>query len=228
MWQTHKPAVIRGDHITRDFTDLSAGKERVAWEKIAAVLVAAWIADRGMASKEKPGVAALNRPALHHRRPEVGAEEVRRRARGRSRLARGARWRRGQARALPGDRGDRDPMPLGRPAQQRAGHARQVQQADRSRTGTPGDPHRPLQETPFWRADHQQIGRILQQNQRAARRFKARLAEDDGPAGLRLEVEVDAAFDDWAALSEGAYLLRSNITDWSDEQLLRSAKRPGK
>ena len=28
-----------------------------------------------------------------------------------------------------------------------------------------------------------------------------------------------AAFDDWAALSEGAYVLRTNIADWSDEQL---------
>jgi transposase len=67
-----------------------------------------------------------------------------------------------------------------------------------------------------------QIGRLPQQNQRSARRFKVCLAEDDGSAGLRLEVEVDAAFDDWAALSEGAYLLRSNITDWSDEQLWRA------
>jgi transposase len=69
---------------------------------------------------------------------------------------------------------------------------------------------------------NRQIGRLLQQNQRAARRFKVRLAEDDGAAGLRLEVEVDAAFDDWAALSEGAYLLRSNIADWSDEQLWKA------
>jgi transposase len=67
-----------------------------------------------------------------------------------------------------------------------------------------------------------QIGRILQQNQRSARRFKVRLAEDASPAGYRLEVEVDASFDDWAALSEGAYLLRSNITDWSDEQLWKA------
>jgi len=67
-----------------------------------------------------------------------------------------------------------------------------------------------------------QIGRILQQNQRSARRFKARLAEDANPAGFRLEVEVDASFDDWAALSEGAYLLRSNITDWTDEQLWKA------
>lgn len=67
-----------------------------------------------------------------------------------------------------------------------------------------------------------QIGRILQQNQRAARRFKVRLAEDGSLAGFRLQVEVNASFDDWAALSEGAYLLRSNITDWSDEQLWKA------
>ena len=67
-----------------------------------------------------------------------------------------------------------------------------------------------------------QIGRLLQQNQRAARRFKVRLAEDADPAGFRLQVEVNASIDDWAALSEGAYLLRSNITDWSDEQLWKA------
>jgi transposase len=69
---------------------------------------------------------------------------------------------------------------------------------------------------------NRQLGRLLQQNQRAARRFKVRLADHDGLAGFCLEVEVDAAFDDWAALSEGAYLLRSNITDWSDEQLWKA------
>src|SRR6185295_17084746 len=67
-----------------------------------------------------------------------------------------------------------------------------------------------------------QIGRILQQNQRSARRFKVRLAEDASPPGFRREVEVDASFDDWPALSEGAYLLRSNITDWRDEQLWKA------
>ena len=69
---------------------------------------------------------------------------------------------------------------------------------------------------------NRQIGRILQQNQRAAQRYKVHLAEDGGPAGFRLEFEVNVAFDDWAALSEGAYLLRSNITDWSDEQLWKA------
>src|SRR6516164_9278186 len=69
---------------------------------------------------------------------------------------------------------------------------------------------------------NRQIGRILQQNQRAAQRFKVRLVEDNGPAGFRLEVEVNVSFDNWAALSEGAYLLRSNISDWSDEQLWKA------
>ena len=69
---------------------------------------------------------------------------------------------------------------------------------------------------------NRQIGRILQQNQRAAARFDASLPEDTSPAGFHLHVEHRTAFDDWAELSEGAYLLRSNITDWSDEQLWKA------
>jgi hypothetical protein len=63
----------------------------------------------------EPGVAARNRPALHHRRAEVGAEDIRRRARGHYRLARGARWCQGQARALSRDRGDPDRRELDLP-----------------------------------------------------------------------------------------------------------------
>jgi transposase len=69
---------------------------------------------------------------------------------------------------------------------------------------------------------NRQIGRILQQNQRAAARFAITLEPDSCPAGLRLGVAFNAAFDDWAALSEGTYLLRSNITDWSDQQLWKA------
>src|SRR6516162_7392991 len=69
---------------------------------------------------------------------------------------------------------------------------------------------------------NRQIGRILQRNQRAAARFAITLEPDGCPAGLRLRVVYNAAFDDWAALSEGAYLLRSNITDWSDQQLWKA------
>ena len=69
---------------------------------------------------------------------------------------------------------------------------------------------------------NRQIGRILQQNQRAAARFAIVLEPDGCPAGFHLAVACNAAFDDWAALSEGAYLLRSNITDWSDRQLWKA------
>jgi len=44
-------------------------------------------------------------------------------------------------------------------------------------------------------------------------KFSARVA------GCYLHVERSHAFDDRAELSEGAYLLRSSITDWSAEQL---------
>jgi transposase len=69
---------------------------------------------------------------------------------------------------------------------------------------------------------NRQIGRILQQNQRAAARFTIALEPDACPAGFRLTVAYNAAFDDWAALSEGAYLLRSNIDDWTDQQLWKA------
>ena len=69
---------------------------------------------------------------------------------------------------------------------------------------------------------NRQIGRLLQQNQRAAARFTIALEPDGSPAGFRLNVGYNAAFDDWAAISEGAYLLRSNIADWSDRELWKA------
>jgi transposase len=69
---------------------------------------------------------------------------------------------------------------------------------------------------------NRQIGRLLQQNQRSAARFAIALEPDASPAGFHLEVGYNAAFDDWAAISEGSYLLRSNIADWSDQQLWKA------
>ncbi len=69
---------------------------------------------------------------------------------------------------------------------------------------------------------NRQIGRILQRNQRSAARFRIFLQPADCPAGVRLHVAHDPAFDDWAAVSEGSYVLRTNITGWSDEQLWRA------
>ena len=69
---------------------------------------------------------------------------------------------------------------------------------------------------------NRQIGRILQQNQRSAARFAITLQTVDCPAGFRLHITLNAAFDEWADLSEGVYLLRSNIGDWTDERLWKA------
>ena len=69
---------------------------------------------------------------------------------------------------------------------------------------------------------NRQIGRTLQRNQRAAARFAITLEPDPCPAGFRLAFAYNPSFDDWATLSEGAYLLRSNIGDWSDAQLWKA------
>jgi transposase len=69
---------------------------------------------------------------------------------------------------------------------------------------------------------NRQIGRILQRNQRAAARFTISLQPDGGALGFRLNVGYNASFDNWAAVSEGTYLLRSNIGDWSEHQLWKA------
>jgi transposase len=69
---------------------------------------------------------------------------------------------------------------------------------------------------------NRQIGRILQQNQRAAARFAVTLEPHGCPAGFQLRIDYSVSFDDWAALSEGAYLLRSNISNWDDRQLWKA------
>jgi transposase len=71
-------------------------------------------------------------------------------------------------------------------------------------------------------AINRQIGRLLQRNQRAAARFAIELKDASNAAGFTLAVSIQDDFDHWAALSEGAYLLRSNVTDWSDEKLWRA------
>ena len=67
-----------------------------------------------------------------------------------------------------------------------------------------------------------QIGRLLQRNSRAAARFATSLHDDESAAGFTLRVQQNPEFDRWAAMSEGAYVLRSNITDWSDEKLWKA------
>ena len=65
-----------------------------------------------------------------------------------------------------------------------------------------------------------QIGRLLERNRRAAQRFQIDLTADPAlPSGLRLCWSVRAAWDEWAQVSEGCYVLRTNVTDWTPEQL---------
>ena len=64
------------------------------------------------------------------------------------------------------------------------------------------------------------VGKLLGQNSRAAGLFKVDVSEVDG----RAEVEwskVDA-WRDWSTLSEGCYMLRSNIMDWSADELWKA------
>jgi hypothetical protein len=64
----------------------------------------------------------------------------------------------------------------------------------------------------------ERVGRTKEKNSRAARLFQTEVSEKPGGgASLRWEKREDRR--EWAELSEGCYLLRSNITDWSAEDL---------
>jgi transposase len=65
-----------------------------------------------------------------------------------------------------------------------------------------------------------QIGRLLERSRRAAQRFQIDLTADpEQPSGLRLAWSMRTSWDEWAQASEGCYVLRTNVTDWTSEQL---------
>ena len=65
-----------------------------------------------------------------------------------------------------------------------------------------------------------QIGRLLERNSRAAARYQIRIEDaPETPAGLRLVWSAQAEWDEWARHSEGSYVLRTNVTDWTPESL---------
>jgi transposase len=65
-----------------------------------------------------------------------------------------------------------------------------------------------------------QIGRLLERNARAAARYSISILDDESTAsGVRLKWSAQPQWDEWAALSEGTYILRSNIEQWTDEEL---------
>jgi len=68
-----------------------------------------------------------------------------------------------------------------------------------------------------------QLGRLLAHNSRAAGRYVIEVVADASvPAGVRLVWTARPEWDDWARWSEGCYVLRSNIPDWSPEELWRT------
>ena len=75
---------------------------------------------------------------------------------------------------------------------------------------------RPLDRGPLER----QIGRLLQRNSRSAGRYLVSLIEDASlSAGVRLEWKIQAHWEDLQRHTEGAYVLRTNINDWSEDAL---------
>ncbi len=65
-----------------------------------------------------------------------------------------------------------------------------------------------------------QLGRLLGRNARAAGRYGIDvIPEATVPAGLRLTWAARPEWDDWARWSEGCYVLRTNIAEWTPEAL---------
>jgi transposase len=66
-----------------------------------------------------------------------------------------------------------------------------------------------------------EVGRLLGQNTRAAKLFEVTVdAMDEGHARLSWKKAADRC--DWATQSAGCYLLRTNVRDWSDEELWKA------
>lgn len=65
------------------------------------------------------------------------------------------------------------------------------------------------------------VGRILEGNSRAAGLFKVEVKER-GDGSALVEWEKVEAWRRWAEMSEGCYLLRSNLGDWQAEELWRA------
>jgi transposase len=72
-------------------------------------------------------------------------------------------------------------------------------------------------------ATERQIGRLLGANSRGAARYAIRLLDDPArDSRLRLEWSARPEWDDWSRHSEGCYVLRTNVRDWSAEELWKT------
>lgn len=66
-----------------------------------------------------------------------------------------------------------------------------------------------------------EVGRLLGQNTRAAKLFEV-IVEMTDEGHARLKWKKLEAVRDWATLSAGCYLLRTNVRDWTDEELWKT------
>jgi len=72
-------------------------------------------------------------------------------------------------------------------------------------------------------ATERRIGGLLGRNSRAAGRYAIRRIDDTAAAaGLRLEWSARPEWDAWSRHSEGCYVLRTNVSDWTPEALWRT------
>ncbi len=66
-----------------------------------------------------------------------------------------------------------------------------------------------------------EIGRMLGKNTRAAKLFDVKVTKTE-EGGARIEWSKIESTRDWVTLSAGCYLLRTNVLDWSDEELWKA------
>jgi transposase len=68
-----------------------------------------------------------------------------------------------------------------------------------------------------------QLGRLMQRNSRAASRYQADLVDDETRSSkLRLGWTVRELWDEWAEYSEGCYILRTNVCEWTPDALWKT------
>ena len=71
---------------------------------------------------------------------------------------------------------------------------------------------------------HQRLGRINQRDWRASSAFDVKIAtitKPNGKARLKVTFKRNKQWSDWTELSEGCYLLRTNLTDIDPKTLWR-------
>jgi len=179
-----------------------------------------WVMDRGMVSAET--LAWLQAAG---RRYLVGTpkSELRKWARALAEARDWATVRDGvEAKTCPGPDGTETFVlvrSLERREKEQAIHARFIQRLETGLTRIAGRLTRARRPVDRGRLERQ-LGRLLGQNSRAAGRYSIAVAPDPSvPAGVRLTWAARPAWDAWARWSEGCYVLRTNIVDWTPEAL---------